>query len=137
MMDSVVDFDEAPASASTGLATGKKLNKIERKKLKRQEQLRARGFVAPQASAKNGENGQTKVEAADVPTKSKLKRKIKASKTQADAPEIEAEPKTKKLKKRKVTVSAPSTQVNGDDVSKIAMASKKVKKVKKVKPKAP
>eukprot|EP00442_Polarella_glacialis_P045412 CAMPEP_0115150312 /NCGR_PEP_ID=MMETSP0227-20121206/64974_1 /TAXON_ID=89957 /ORGANISM="Polarella glacialis, Strain CCMP 1383" /LENGTH=626 /DNA_ID=CAMNT_0002560673 /DNA_START=63 /DNA_END=1943 /DNA_ORIENTATION=+ len=136
MMDTVIDFEAKEASKSVGKK--QKLNKIERKKLKRAETLKARGHVPTDAQVM--EAGGT----VEKPTKAKGKTgklKLKAVKASAAAPAsaaaaappaskpaASAAPPASKLIKKKRKAEAP---VSGSASATESGAAKPAKKLKK------
>lgn len=133
MMETAMDFDEEKADDRGGAATGKKkpMNKMDRKKLKRTEQLRLKA-VAQVAEGRNEPEEEPK---PSVKGKKKLLRKRKAEvEVPAAAPAAEAAPRLKKklLKKKKAAVpeAAASAAVEAAPAAEVDV-KRKLKKRRK------
>lgn len=113
MMESVMDFGDS--SSAAGSATSQKLTKIERKKIKRQAVLKARGFVPTVAEADAA--APAVKPAAGKRTNKKQKRTAKAGAAQSNLHEpsgkeesaTAAESSSKKKLKRKKPLDAEPT----------------------------
>eukprot|EP00931_Biecheleriopsis_adriatica_P004361 TRINITY_DN106043_c0_g1_i1.p1 TRINITY_DN106043_c0_g1~~TRINITY_DN106043_c0_g1_i1.p1 ORF type:complete len:614 (-),score=187.15 TRINITY_DN106043_c0_g1_i1:25-1866(-) len=125
MMDTVVDFD-SKAQNGSATADGKKLNKRERKRIKREAQFKARGFVRQEEQS---EKVQEKAADAAVPApaKKKLLKKKRQVEAEKPPPDLANKPKKKLLKKKR---PAEASQENGKADAPAAPVKKKAKKLK-------
>eukprot|EP00927_Polykrikos_kofoidii_P065112 TRINITY_DN60903_c0_g1_i1.p1 TRINITY_DN60903_c0_g1~~TRINITY_DN60903_c0_g1_i1.p1 ORF type:complete len:663 (+),score=175.48 TRINITY_DN60903_c0_g1_i1:62-1990(+) len=148
MMDSVVDFDESGNIATGTVVKKDGLNKRDRKRLKRQEQLRVRGIsasglgggVATDVAKKVGDESKPRVQGAKLGKKRARAENAKATveappqkklKKKGGATQVEDKPKTQTAEASDSVGAAPSEENGSKKKLKVAGTRQKVMKKKK------